>query len=96
MPEIELKPCPFCGSKELNVKYLYGKAYIQCEKCLAETACKDNLNSAFEAWNRRTDDIKKKCPNCGKEFFPLAVNQIYCSTKCRSIFYRSQKLEQED
>lgn len=58
----ELKPCPFCGSK--NIDYgictgtLQGFGYVQCEECGAEiseiTECK-NANTAIEAWNKRSE-----------------------------------------
>lgn len=40
--DIELKPCPFCGSDEVFIHWQgarYGRAiyFVKCEKCGAET-----------------------------------------------------------
>ena len=59
----KLKPCPFCGSTEIDFGIgtgtLRGFGYVQCENCGAEirevTKCK-NADTAIEAWNRRADD----------------------------------------
>lgn len=64
MPEIKLKPCPFCGGK---AKYIYGIAKTVIAKTVAVTCCKckttsDNFEISFfvsaaeeaaNAWNRR-------------------------------------------
>lgn len=53
----DLKPCPFCGSSELDYGIYNGPmreySYIQCENCLAEIHAKGNIDDAGEAWNRR-------------------------------------------
>ena len=57
---MELKPCPFCGSKpEMTVKtYIRAKEYvIGCsnDECavIIHTSPKKNEKIASEAWNRR-------------------------------------------
>jgi Lar family restriction alleviation protein len=49
----ELKPCPFCGSKKVEVGYLYARPYIICVRCHTQTPCYNNYSSAKEAWDRR-------------------------------------------
>lgn len=63
VPELELKPCPFCGgkaklksyeSKELPLFILY---WVTCSKCFVKTTSK--LYSEVEAinkWNMRYGD----------------------------------------
>lgn len=51
----ELLPCPFCGSKKIEVMYLYFRPYIICEKCHAQIPCYNNYKDAKKAWNRRTE-----------------------------------------
>lgn len=59
----KLKPCPFCGGKNIHVEYEvddYGYergSYICCYDCLAsfyqQEACCDEDN--IKAWNRRAE-----------------------------------------
>ena len=67
MPNIELKPCPFCGGTgELKHRAFLGGSYafIQCKQCHCTTdgICSDTSycadEKAAEAWNRRADDEK--------------------------------------
>lgn len=56
----ELKPCPFCGEKEIAI-YLYEKIYgievykACCTKCSAQFY-RGTREELIEAWERRTDD----------------------------------------
>lgn len=61
----ELKPCPFCGSKWANVKYvnnpfdrhhIYGGFAAYCDDCGATTKHFKTEQEAIEAWNRRADN----------------------------------------
>ena len=63
MPEIKLKPCPFCGSDDIDYGVrrgtMRGFDYVQCENCCAEINAvhkKDGTVSAEELWNRRADN----------------------------------------
>lgn len=63
----ELKPCPFCGCKQLDdrvgvqygeygttpVRYFYS---IVCAKCGCRTALFQQKGNAVDAWNRRRND----------------------------------------
>ena len=57
----ELKPCPFCGSKEVKViehKYYHSlNSYgVKCFGCKTESyQFFDTKNEAIEAWNRRAE-----------------------------------------
>lgn len=68
MPEIELKPCPFCGDLVLISEDNHGKIIISCENCkllfgievedgteLFEgwRATFNSVEEAVGAWNRR-------------------------------------------
>lgn len=54
--EEELKPCPFCGCKEINIRALKVPSeniiWIECDHCQAKTQINDK-NHAILAWNRR-------------------------------------------
>lgn len=57
---VELKPCPFCGYKMINVRK--GKWAWNVECCNAD--CGASLTKtlkavAIEAWNRRATDADK-------------------------------------
>ncbi len=59
----ELKPCPFCGSTDIDYGIctgtMRGFGYVQCENCGAEIRevkkCK-TADTAIAAWNRRLMD----------------------------------------
>ena len=62
MPNIELKPCPFCcgeaqiGRKSIGQrKALYR---IECRMCLIYQSWYGRLKDAVEAWNRRAHNEK--------------------------------------
>ena len=60
----ELKPCPFCGGKEIDVckegrlfgKSAYARTYIflRCRKCYARTGVYGTKPKAIAVWNRRS------------------------------------------
>lgn len=65
MPNIELKPCPFCRGKAciVSVNTLHGKRYkVICKNadiCPAHevrTKPYNEKRQAVEAWNRRSSD----------------------------------------
>ena len=50
------KPCPFCGSKEIEVIDNSPFAvYIGCLKCMARTGARRSLQEAADAWDCRAD-----------------------------------------
>ena len=57
--EIQLKPCPFCGSKDVKIRrptFSEGLFFIQCEnqecEVIVETLTRA-LDHAVEVWNKR-------------------------------------------
>lgn len=59
----KLKPCPFCGGREIDVceegkmfgKSAYARTYqfVRCRKCYARTGVHGTKPKAIEAWNKR-------------------------------------------
>lgn len=57
--ENKLKPCPFCGSKDIIVKRLTRNCFIsECWEysCRAIGPTGRTEEEAIEAWNRRTEE----------------------------------------
>ncbi len=55
-----LKPCPFCGSKDLEYEFSGSQGYIKCNSCYAlgpeaaeaaDPIC--DVDAAFDIWNKR-------------------------------------------
>lgn len=51
----ELKPCPFCGSKNIRLTN-WGLYRCWCSDCLAQAADSISKKEAIKAWNRRADN----------------------------------------
>lgn len=67
--KIELKPCPFCGSKRIESRFFLSRhiyeAYCECQKCSSRgrmfhcEECFENdedkraVRWSIEAWNKR-------------------------------------------
>lgn len=63
--EIELLPCPFCGSEDVepvsiegNWGYTSSKDYIKCNICGAQGGVVEDgeLSDAIENWNMRAEE----------------------------------------
>ena len=55
--EAELKPCPFCGSKRINVIIDTHDYYlIGCHDCHTEGPQANTVHEAIAKWNERTDN----------------------------------------
>ncbi|WP_422824239.1 Lar family restriction alleviation protein [Xenorhabdus siamensis] len=56
----ELKPCPFCGSKNIDWSWFYtdGKRHtlIYCEDCPAQVVGKMLKSDAVKVWNQRANN----------------------------------------
>ena len=57
---MKLKPCPFCGSTDIDtyetdtgIMGLRGYHYVMCGDCYAETSKMDKKQDAVKLWNRR-------------------------------------------
>lgn len=61
MSEVELLPCPFCGSKARHPKCKYGHKYAACSKhgCILHAPLHDEDATWYttEAWNRRAPTL---------------------------------------
>ena len=58
METVELKPCPFCGSKDIyRVENYYScKVTFACSNCDAFVGWKENTEEARKAWNTRFNE----------------------------------------
>ena len=57
----ELKPCPFCGYKGVEIladdnKYLYYRYFSQCQRCGAGAKRGHTKEDAVKEWNRRANN----------------------------------------
>lgn len=70
----ELKPCPFCGGKRVNVAEIAGSFFAVCGTCGAQGKQKVTIMDAVETWNRRAGDKPEgKAVNVGEvAVFPNA------------------------
>lgn len=58
-----LKPCPFCGSKDLGVYDVWSEncnpfRYILCRTCGAKSMAFRTAAQAVRAWNRRVNNAE--------------------------------------
>lgn len=69
---LELKPCPFCGSKAHLFVSEHGGIRVICSKCMAASktscdhmtsqgVCGNATKSVIEAWNKRVEDKSDEC-----------------------------------
>ena len=82
MPEIKLKPCPFCGGEGKLITSGFNDCYslVKCKQCGAESKpfkiskeyCSDE--KAAEAWNRRVDNVTEAIREFAEKLKAL-VNQ---------------------
>lgn len=56
METVELKPCPFCKCKDIEI---IGDFCIVCSECGAEGGYYYDLESAINAWNSRVTEKEK-------------------------------------
>ena len=49
----QLKNCPFCGSRELEIKYDHG-FYVRCPECKVKAGPYSLLQDVIDTWNKRT------------------------------------------
>ena len=55
----ELKPCPFCGSKDIRQEKVVGwgtTVFFTCDSCKTSGPMCFDENDAIAAWNARTAD----------------------------------------
>lgn len=74
--DAELVPCPFCGSKEVNVADDLITFYGECGACGATAAYSSYRTGAVQAWNRRAPQ-----PAPVREpLTQVAILNAYCAT----------------
>lgn len=62
MMATELKPCPFCGSKDVDVGFSFpqfgeqAKMFVVCNICGSRTANFRKKSTAIEIWNVRAEN----------------------------------------
>jgi Lar family restriction alleviation protein len=53
MPEeIEIKPCPFCGSTQVHMRDMATFPYVFCEQCNAYGPSMETKEEAILMWNK--------------------------------------------
>ena len=61
----DLKPCPFCGSEELDIwQNDCGNHFVVCIGCGASGRDERKVEKAVEVWNRRYEDAICFCRDC--------------------------------
>lgn len=92
MPEIELKPCPFCSSKARIIRYYVPKMAfyppssrlsVECVVCGAKSTFYSREGTAVNAWNRRTKydqdtefDFIKECIKENDLSYTICLEQL--------------------
>ena len=56
MNEIELNPCPFCGSEDVTCNRLEDVYYVECWDCGAKIESYNGMEDAVAGWNARAID----------------------------------------
>lgn len=51
----ELRPCPFCGSDDVHIRFFHGMRTVECYGCLVKVIqMEDDEPERF--WNRRVNE----------------------------------------
>lgn len=80
-----LKPCPFCGERELRACHFPDEVYFQCETCTSTGPNGADLESAVIQWNTRwqaTVDIEIRGPDIARAM-AAAKEQAYPAPKTK-------------
>lgn len=54
----KLKPCPFCGSNDVEIVESFDGLCVLCGNCEATSNDFGKIEDAIKAWNRRATDEK--------------------------------------
>lgn len=60
MQDYNLKPCPFCGGRKIELvepDYFFGSWFCECTACRQAIAAGKTLEKAMKKWNRREPDL---------------------------------------
>jgi Lar family restriction alleviation protein len=81
----ELKPCPFCGNKDIQrYNYVNEKFRVTCRDCRNTTKDWDGVDDAIEKWNTRVDPSPKwtycedALPERYDDYLITLANQSVC------------------
>ena len=55
----KLKPCPFCGNKNIDIVTFHGMFQVICQWCHIMTEEKETKKEAVDDWNKRAKETKK-------------------------------------
>lgn len=59
MQDYNLKPCPFCGGRKIELvepDYFFGSWFCECTACRQAIAAGETLEKAMKKWNRRAPE----------------------------------------
>ena len=73
---MELQPCPFCGSTDLEVDDDDETSSVECEKCKIMGPVGDDLEEVIKLWNKRISTppyLDETHPHFSKEV-PIAIS----------------------
>lgn len=80
MSEIELKPCPFCGSDDVVFGAgLDDEYYVECWDCGAKIETYNGIEDAVKTWNTRAidrDELLKIADELENKFFVVYDNYV--------------------
>ena len=69
MSEIELKPCPFCGSDDVICDMFEDVYFVECWDCCAKIESCNGMEGVVAGWNARAidrDDLLKVADECDR------------------------------
>ena len=76
---IELKPCPFCGSSNIEIMEWIPSTYsVQCLNCEARTSREYSKTLSIERWNTRCSS-EEICPQFGIPGASCSEPETLCS-----------------
>ena len=87
----ELKKCPFCGSKDVNIEYdpITGTYVVRCRACQCVVWQYYALEEeAAEAWNKRADDRPRGEWEIDKEYYKGTLKRYKCSACGKADYYK--------
>ena len=97
MPEIKLKPCPFCGGRGRIMRAGNNAYVVRCKECGTQTPrsfIKDWHRNKYiaqgndaGAWNHRVDAQAIKHGKWKFAFMDAIYEETYCCSVCGEIGY---------